>query len=178
MLVDLIVFGLLLLALFKGMRKGFIVAVFSFIASIVGLAAALKLSAVAAAYIGRSVSISERWLPVVAFMAVFLLVVLLIRLGAKALEGVVQVAMLGWLNRLGGFVFFALLYIFVFSIILFYAGELSIIKPETINSSLTYSYIQPLGPKVVAGLAAVVPVFKNMFTELELFFDSVSKSKV
>ena len=178
MLVDVIVFGLLLLALYKGMRKGFIVAIFSFIASIVGLAAALKLSAIAASYIGSSVNISARWLPVVAFMAVFLIVVLLIRLGAKALEGVVRVAMLGWLNRLGGFVFYALLYIFVFSIILFYANELGMVKKETITTSLSYSYIQPLGPKVVAGLAAVIPLFKNMFSELEHFFDGVSKTKV
>ncbi len=175
MLIDLIVFVLLLLALFKGLRKGFIVAIFSFIAAIIGLAAALKLSALAAAYIGSSVSISDRWLPVVAFLAVFFIVVLLVRLGAKAIEGVVRVAMLGWLNRLGGFVFYALLYIFVFSIILFYASEVGFVKKETIDASLTYHLIQPLGPKVIAGLGVVVPIFKNMFTELEHFFDHVSK---
>jgi membrane protein required for colicin V production len=176
MLIDILVFMLLLLALFKGMRKGFIVAVFSFIASIIGLAAALKLSAIAASYIGSTVNISQRWLPVLAFMAVFFIVVLLVRLGAKALEGVVRFAMLGWLNKIGGFIFYALLYIFIFSIILFYATRVGIIKQETIKASQTYGYIQPLGPKVIAGLGAVIPLFQNMFGELEHFFDNVSKN--
>ena len=71
MLIDIVAFILLLLAIYKGWTKGFIVAVFSFIAFIVGLAAALKLSAVVAAYIGESVSVSQRWLPVIAFLLVF-----------------------------------------------------------------------------------------------------------
>jgi membrane protein required for colicin V production len=157
------------------MRKGFIVAIFSLIASIVGLAAAVKLSTVAATFISSSVTISQRWLPVVAFMLVFILVVFLVRLGARALEGAVQLAMLGWLNKLGGFIFYALLYIFIFSLILFYGSETGFIKQDAINASNTYGYIQPLGPKVIGWLSAVIPIFKNMFTELEVFFENVSK---
>ena len=175
MLIDLIVFVLLLMALYKGLRKGFIVAVFSFVASIVGLAAAVKLSTVAAYYIRNSVQISDRWLPVVAFMVVFLLVVFLVRLGAKAVEGFIRLAMLGWLNKIGGFILYALLYIFIFSTILFYGSQVGFIKQDSINASQTYAYIQPLGPKVIGWLGAVVPLFKNMFVELEHFFESVSK---
>ena len=81
--------------------------------------------------------------------------------------------MLGWLNRLGGILLYALLYIFVFSIILFYADSLGLIKPETVEASSTYSIIRPMGPQVVRGLAAIVPLFKGMFTELEAFFEGV-----
>ncbi len=44
MLIDIIVVILLVMAIFKGLRKGLIVAVFSFLAFLIGLAAALKLS--------------------------------------------------------------------------------------------------------------------------------------
>lgn len=175
MLIDIIALVLLVVAIFKGLSRGFIVAFFSLVAFIVGLAAAIKLSAVAATYIGRSVNISERWLPVLAFVVVFLIVVFLVRLGARAIEGVVRMAMLGWLNRLGGVLFYALLYLFIYSLILFYATRINVIKPETAQASATYSYIAPLGPKVIEGLSAVVPLFENMFQELELFFDGVSK---
>ena len=173
MLIDIIVFVLLIWAAFKGFRKGLILALFSFLAFIVGLAAAIKLSAVAAGYIGNAVNISQRWLPVLAFVVVFIIVVLLVKLGAKLIEGAVSMMLLGWLNRLGGAVFYALLYIFIFSIILFYADGVGIIKPETAQQSGTYGYIRPLGPYVVKGLAAVVPLFKGMFTELEGFFEGV-----
>jgi membrane protein required for colicin V production len=171
MFIDLIVAVLLVLALYKGWRKGLIVGVFSFLAFIIGLAAAIKLSAVAATYIGEAVNISQRWLPVVAFAVVFLLIVLLVRLGAKALEGVVTVALLGWANKLGGIILFIVLYLFIFSILLFYAAQVHLINEQTAQASVTYAYLQPLGPKVINGLGVVLPFFKNMFGELLQFFD-------
>jgi len=58
MLIDLIFALLLVMAIIKGYQKGFIVAFFSIIAFIIGLAAALKLSAVVAEYLIQSVNIS------------------------------------------------------------------------------------------------------------------------
>lgn len=174
MLIDLIAFCLVLLALFKGLQKGLVVALFSFLAFVIGLAAALKLSAVAAAYIGDAVSVSQRWLPVLAFLAVFIIVVLLIRLGAKLIEGALQIAMLGWLNKLGGVFFYALIYFFIFSVLLFYATQLNIIKPATTDSSFSYSFIQPIGPRIINVLGAVLPLFKDLFSELLQFFDDAA----
>ena len=173
MLIDIIVIILLILAAYKGFRNGLILALFSFLAFIIGLAAAIKLSAVAAGYIGSAVNVSQKWLPVLAFAVVFIIVVLLVKLGAKLVEGAVSMMMMGWLNRVGGMLFYALLYIFIFSIILFYADGVGLIKPETAAASGSYPYIRPLGPQVVKGLAAVVPLFKGMFTELEAFFEGV-----
>ena len=85
MFIDFIVVVLLIIAIFKGLSKGLIVGIFSFLAIIIGLAAALKLSALAASYLGENVNISQRWLPVIAFAVVFIIIVLLVRLAAKAL---------------------------------------------------------------------------------------------
>jgi membrane protein required for colicin V production len=177
MLIDIIVFILLIMAVFKGLRNGLIVAVFSFLAIIIGLAAALKLSVAMAAYIGDNVAVSQRWLPFVAFIVVFIIVVLLIRLGAKLLQGAVQMVMLGWVNRIGGAVFYVLIYFFIFSIILFYATQLNLIKPATTEASITYGFIQPFGPKVINVLGSIIPFFKNMFQELLHFFDAVAETK-
>ncbi|MGZ8537185.1 MAG: CvpA family protein [Flavisolibacter sp.] len=174
MIIDIIVIILLIFAIFKGLLNGLVVAVFSFLAFVIGLAAALKLSTVVAEYLGTNTNISQRWLPVLAFAIVFLIVVFLVRLGSKAIEGMLKLAMLGWLNKIGGLIFYALLYLFIFSVILFYAAQLNIVKPETIEDSTTYSYIQPIGPKVISGLGAILPFFKDMFAELELFFGKLS----
>lgn len=173
MLIDVVFLVLMLLAVFKGLRNGLIVALFSLIGFIVGLAIAVKFSALAAEHIRHTVNIAERWLPLVAFVVVFVGVLLLVRLGARALQGVIEVAMLGWLNRLGGVLFYALLYIFIFSIVLFYFTQTHFINAEAAQASVTYPYIEPLGPKVIDGLSAVVPLFKNMFTELEAYFKGV-----
>lgn len=174
MLIDVIALLLLILSIYKGFRKGLIIAVFSFVAFIVGLAAALKLSAAAAVYIGNSVNISQRWLPVLAFLVIFFLVALLVRLGAKMIEGIVQMAMLGWANRLGGIFFYILIYFFIFSILLFYASQLHLIKPATTASSIVYPYIQPMAPKIMSVLGSAIPVFRDMFDQLLHFFQNIS----
>jgi membrane protein required for colicin V production len=175
MILDIIVAVILILAVIKGYRQGLIVALFSVVAFIIGLAAALKLSVVVAGYIGQAVKISDKWLPIISFAVVFLIVVFLVSLGAKFIQKTVEFAMLGWLNRLSGILLYAGLYILIFSILIFYADKLGFIKPETKNESVTYAYIQPWGPKLMEGLGKIIPIFKGMFNDLEDFFDGVSK---
>lgn len=175
MFIDFIAIAIIIISIIKGFRNGLVVAIFSLLAFIIGLAAAIKLSAVVAEYLGTNTNISQRWLPILAFAIVFFVVVLLVRLGAKAIEGGLRMAMLGWPNKLGGVVFYLLLYFFIFSIILFYATQLHIIKPETVQTSVTYPIIYPIAPIVMDALGSVVPSFKNMFGELENFFGQLSK---
>ena len=175
MFIDFIAVGLIILAFIKGFQKGLIVAIFSLLAFIIGLAAAIKLSSAVAVYLGTNTNISHRWLPVIAFAFVFFIVALLVRLGAKLIERGLRMVMLGWANKLGGIIFYLMLYLFVFSTILFYATQLHLIKPETIQTSTTYPIIYPLAPVLLDTVGTIVPFFKNMFGELEIFFDNVSK---
>ena len=175
MILDILFFIVLILAVIKGYQRGLIIGIFSFIAVIIGLAAAMKLSAVIAGYIGSAVNVSGRWLPVISFAVVFLIVVLLIRWGANAIDKAVEVVKLGWLNKLGGIILYACLSITIFSVVLFYFELTKMIKPETIQESVTYSFVQPWGPKAINGFGTLIPVFKDMFSDLQNFFDGMSK---
>ncbi|MEI2740643.1 MAG: CvpA family protein [Chitinophagaceae bacterium] len=178
MLLDLIFAVLIVFAVLRGYQRGLIVGLFSLVAVIIGLAAAMKLSAVVAGYIGKAVKVSDEWLPIISFAIVFLIVILLIRLGANAIERTIEVAMLGWVNKIGGIVLFAAIYTVVFSVLLFYAEQVKLIQPETINKSVTYSFVQPWGPKAINGFGSIIPVFKDMFGELEQFFGGVAREIV
>jgi membrane protein required for colicin V production len=175
MIVDLVFAILMILALIQGYRRGLIVAVFSFISIIIGLAAAIKLSAVVAERLGHSIKVSDRWLPIISFAIVFIIVIILIRLGAKAIQKLTEAIMLGWANRLGGIILYVMIYTTVFSILLFYAAQIKIIKPEVIEASNSYTFIQPWGPKAINGLASVFPLFKDMFIQLEDFFSGIPR---
>ena len=175
MLLDIIFAVVIVLAILKGYRSGLVVGLFSLVAVIIGLAAAMKLSTVVAGYIGKAVKVSDEWLPVISFAVVFFIVILLIRLGAGAIEKTVEVAMLGWVNKIGGVILFAAIYTVVFSVLLFYAEQMKLVEPEAINKSVTYSFVQPWGPKAINGFGTIIPIFKDMFGELEQFFDGVAK---
>jgi len=172
-MIDIVFAILMVIACVKGYQKGLIIALFSIIAFIIGLAAALKLSTVVAHWINGQASVSTKWLPFISFALVFFAVVLLVGWTGKLIEKTFQMALLGWVNRLGGMVFYAALYIIIFSVFLFYAEKVHLIEPAAIHASQSYGFVQPWGPIVIDGFGKIIPLFKDMFTELESFFDTI-----
>jgi membrane protein required for colicin V production len=177
MFIDILVLIFLVIAVIKGLRRGLIVAVFSFFAFIAGIAAAMKLSVVVADYLKDSVNISAKWLPFISFAVVFIGVVLLVRWVASIVESTVEMAMMGWANKIGGVVLFTILYMFTLSVVLFFVQKVKLISDETIANSTTWPFLQPLGPWVIDGIGKLIPVFKDMFTELSNFFDGLAKQQ-
>lgn len=175
MIIDVAFLLTMLVAIFKGFRKGFIIGVFSLLAFIIGLAAALKLSAIVAKYLEQNVMTATKWLPVLSFFLVFIVVVLLVGLGARVIKKTFDLAMLGWLDRLLGIILYVILYTIIFSIILFFAEKMLLLKPQVISDSNTYNYIAPWGPKVINNLGNIIPIFKDMFTQLQSFFENLGK---
>ena len=144
MVIDLLFLGMMAIAVFKGLRNGLIVAIFSIVGWILGLIAAFKFSDVAARYLEGTLHLSTRTLHIVSFVLVFLLVMLLVNLGAKLIEKTFQLALLGWANRLGGIFFYVLLYTLIFSVMIYFAGRVKLISEETIASSRVYPWIEPI----------------------------------
>jgi len=175
MIVDIAFVILMIVAIFKGLSKGLIVAIFSFLGFIIGLAAAVKLSSVVAAYLGRHVFTGSRWLPVISFLLVFIVVILLVGWGARLVRKIVDIAMLGWLDRIGGMVLYMIIYTLIFSVLLFFAVKIMWLKASVTRDSVVYSAIAPWGPRVIDHIGNVIPFFKDMFLELEKFFEAVAK---
>jgi membrane protein required for colicin V production len=168
---------MLIMAVIKGLRRGLIIAVFSILAFIAGIAAAMKLSVVVAGYLKDSVNVSAKWLPVLSFIIVFVAVVLLVRLIARLLEKSVEMVLMGWANKIGGILLYIVLYMFLLSVLLFFAQQIKLFSDSTLAQSVTGPWIQPLGPWVIDGFGKLIPVFKDMFTELSNFFAGLAPSK-
>jgi membrane protein required for colicin V production len=175
MLIDVIFILVLIMAIFNGLRRGFVVGIFSFLGVIIGLAAALKLSVVVARYLEHSVVAATKWLPLISFILVLILVIILVGLLARLIKKALHLALLGWLDSLGGMLLYIVLYTIVFSIFLFYAEKLMLLSPDVIANSKTYPYVAPWGIKVMDNIGKIIPIFKDMFAELEAFFSALAK---
>jgi membrane protein required for colicin V production len=173
--IDIVFAIILVIAIYKGYSRGLIVAIFSFVGVTIGLAGALKLTNVAVLYAQDHWGMHSRWLPVLCFAALFLGIVLLIRLLATMLQGLVEIAMMGWLNKLGGIILYSAIFIIVYSILLWIANQLYWLSPEIKLQSRIYPYIANLGPAVIDSLGAIIPLFKGIFTDLQSFFDHAAK---
>jgi len=170
MKIDVFFLLLMVLAVFRGVRHGFIISVCSFLAIFIGLAAAVRLSASVADHLSNSVHHPGRWWPAVAFLLIFAGVVIVVRLGAGLAGKAVDLAMMGWLNKLAGVLLYAVIYTIILSVVLFYAVELDLIGPRTLSSSVIYPFIRPWGRVVIDEFGKFVPWFKGMFVHLEDFF--------
>jgi membrane protein required for colicin V production len=174
-LIDLLFLLQMVFAVIKGLQKGFIIALFSIVGWIIGLAAAMKLSTVVAGYLDESTNISAKWLPFISFILVFMLVVFLIQLGASLLHKTAESMALAPLNRLGGVILYVLLYAIIFSIVLFFAIQMNLLSDESIRDSRVYPWVQPIGPFVINSMGNIIPFFQDMFKELQNFFEDLSQ---
>ena len=175
MVLDIISAIILIGALFKGYTKGFIIALFSFVALLIGLTAATKLSAVVASKIGHGTGITASWLPFVSFLLIMIAVTLIVRLVAGMFQKAAELVLLGWANKLAGILLFGAIYLTIWSVVLFYGDKLHLITDATKSASKTYSYIAPWGPKVLDSIGEVIPFFKDMFTSLGAHFETLGK---
>jgi membrane protein required for colicin V production len=160
----------MVIAVFKGFSRGMIAAAFSFAAFFIGLAAALKLSAMVAGYLQDSFNRPTAWWPVIAFVLVFLVVSGLVKMAAGVLEKTIDFVMLGWINKIGGFLLYALLYTLIFSVALFYFDQLMHISEQVKQQSKVYAYIEPWGEWSMNALGNLIPWFKDVFRDMQEFF--------
>jgi membrane protein required for colicin V production len=144
MLIDILFLGMMAIAVFKGIRNGLIVAIFSIVGWILGIIAAFKFADLAADYLKGSLNMSPTTLYILSFILVFLLVMLLVNLGARLVEKTVELAFMGWINRLGGIFFYVLLYTLIFSVMIYFAERVKLISDETIAASRVYPWVKPV----------------------------------
>ena len=168
MKIDVLFLLLMVLAVFRGVKHGFIISVCSVLAIFIGLVAAMQLSASVAARLSNSAH--DRWWPALAFLLIFLGVVIVVRLGARLAEKAVDLAMMGWLNKLAGVLLYAAIYTIILSVVFFYAVQLHLIATRTLSSSVTYRFVRPWGRVVIDEFGKFVPWFKGIFVRLEDFF--------
>ncbi len=174
-MIDIITTVLLVVAVIRGLRQGLVMALFSLLAYVIGLAAALKLSAVVAAYLERHMELPSRWLPVLSFLLVFAGVVILVRFAGKLVGESLEWALMGWANKLAGAVGYGLLYMLIWSVLLFYAQQLQLLKPATLANSLSWPWVGPLAPELFTWMGKLIPLLKDSFATLQHFFGQVAE---
>jgi len=173
-MIDVFFLVLMFFACLKGMKKGFINALFFSAGFFIGVAAAIKFSAIVASSLSTNGHLNGKWLPFLSFVLVFSIVVISMHYLGKLFQKTSELIMMGWLNKIGGICLFVLLYGITFSVLLFYANQLHLLKKETINASNFYPYISPLAPDVINAMGKIIPFFKDLFVQLEGYFNSVS----
>ena len=176
MVLDIIAILLIIIFFIRGYMKGIIVAVFSVLAIVLGIICALKLSELLATWLFEKGFVTTGWAQIISYIILFVGVVWIVRLIAKAIEKSMEAVMLGWVNKALGGLFFAFIAVMAWSTLLWLGNEMKVIAPEQIAKSKTYEYIAPLAPMVADKVGVLWPMAKDVFTDLEDFFKHVNEN--
>lgn len=115
--IDIILLGILIIALIRGFVKGFIMQLAGLVALLLGIYVAIRFSA----FLGEYFSSRVKWNPVVirwlSFTILFTLVVIAVHFTGKGVEKLAKITQLSFLNRLAGAVFSAIKTIFILAVL-------------------------------------------------------------
>lgn len=103
--LDIILILPLLYGAWKGYKKGLIIELFTLLAMLVGLYAAINFSDYMVEILKENLNITGQYLPVVAFVCTFLIIGAMVYFLGKVLEKVIKVVQLSALNKFGGICF-------------------------------------------------------------------------
>lgn len=146
--IDIVILVLLLLGAINGFRKGIINQGVSVVALLLGVWGAIHFSSFTAKWLVEKFNLSGEYMPVVAFIVTFVLVVVAVHFVGKLVQKLAEAVALGWLNRLAGMLVGVMLWGFVVSVVLSVGNKFDIPKPEVRDKSILYAPVAKLAPAI------------------------------
>ncbi|MBR1927164.1 MAG: CvpA family protein [Bacteroidales bacterium] len=141
-IIDIIILCCVVPAAIRGISKGFVSQAFSLVALIAGAWLSFKFSGTVGDWLVSFVELPTSVLHVIAFALILLVVMLVVHIAGKAVEKVLKVVMLGWLNKLLGAVFAILKAGLVVGLIIILFDSINsaipLARESTINGSILY----------------------------------------
>lgn len=150
--IDIIILIILAWGAFRGFTQGFVLQIVTFIALILGIWASLYFADDMSVFLTRNFDVTGKYLPVLSFVLIFVLVIVIAHLIGMLLTRFLEMAKLGWLNRLGGIAFGVLKMAFIVSVLLTLHNRMKermhIISENQVKTSLLYKPISGIAPAV------------------------------
>ncbi len=151
--LDIIFIIILLYGIIKGVIKGFVVEVASFVGVILGIYLAKYNSATLALFLNGLLNIAEEYNQAIAFVTIFVLVILICHILAKIVDKTLKLVMLGWLNKLLGaalgFIKYALIISIILNVLTGFNLSDKFLSSEKKEGSFLYKPLEKIVPEIM-----------------------------
>ena len=102
--IDIVILACFLPAVVMGLKDGFIRQLVALAVVVLGIWLSVRFSDTVGAWLTERFKIEPFWVKTLSFVSIFIVTALVLNLVGKLLEKVLDIALLGWLNRLLGLV--------------------------------------------------------------------------
>ncbi len=155
---DIFVLVLLGIGAFRGFKKGLLIEIIGIVAFIIAIVASFKLLHVGIDFLIHRFGSFSHLIPYIAFIMIFLLVLVGISLLGRMVKKILDYTLLGSIDNFAGGVVGILKMAIAISILLWLTQTVGFTLPESIRqNSKLYEIISPLGPKVVSIIGSLIP---------------------
>lgn len=156
--IDIVIAILLVVFGLGGWRKGIITEAATLLGLGIGLYGAFHFSDFTAERLVEYVEVDPKYLNIIAFVVTFIVLAILVNLLGRLVSKVVRTINLGFVDRLGGFLFGIAKGLLICSLVVMLLNTLQlkgIVKDKTRQESVLYPYVEKAVPYVYQGFDLV-----------------------
>lgn len=150
--IDIILVAIFIFAGFKGYTRGFVAQLASLAGLLLGIWGAIKFSDFTASLLAEHLNLTTEYLPLIAFAVTFAAIVIAVHFMGKLVEGLFNLAFLGFANSILGVVFGVLKTAFILSVIIVIIEKadtrVNILPKNISEKTIFYRPISRLAPAV------------------------------
>lgn len=172
MIIDIIAGIAIVLGFVRGYSKGIIGTVFTLVGLILAIVGSMKLSPLFINTMENLMPDSPRLAYILGFLGTFILIFLLIVFIGKRLEGLFKITKLNFINKLVGGAITAMLFLLVYSSILWFLNQARLISEPQKDQSITYYQLEPIPEMARDQFTAMKPVFQEFWNKTIEVFDT------
>ena len=167
-MLDLIIIVFLAMGAYSGYKQGLFISILSIVAFVIAVILAFHLMDWGAGILAERVDQLTFFLPFVAFLMIFLGVILIIRGLAYLVKKTLDFTILGSVDSIAGGILGIFKTAFILSLLLWIANSFEFfVSQEWISDSQSYDFIQPIAPFVITYLDQFTPIIKDTIAGIQ-----------
>ena len=174
-----IMFGIMvLIGFYIGFSRGIIKTVLSVLSLVFGFMAGIKFAGPMTTFLKQTTGQDTPLMFLAGFFLSFAIVMILIRMFAKALESILQSANINIINQIMGGLLTAIVMVFLYSYILWFAEQSHLIDNTTRVQSKTYVYVEKFPNQAKKVFVQIKPIIKDFWDQSMDMMDQLEEMGV
>lgn len=159
-ILDIIILICLVPSIIQGLRKGFISQAISIVSIVAGVWASANFANLVSDWLAQYLEAPEQVLRIVSFAIIMIVVFIILGLIGKLLHGIIQLVMLGWVNRLLGAAFAFAKAILILGVLILVFNSINanfnLVDAKVLEESVLYPIIKDISDIVFPYLKSIL----------------------
>jgi membrane protein required for colicin V production len=178
MVIDIIFLLTAAYGFYTGYSRGIINTVFTVLSWMFGVMAALKFAPGMTRFLESTLNNTNPMMFVAGSLLSFVLMMVLIRMIGSTLQEMLQAANVNMVNQFAGGGLMALIFSFVFSVLLWFGDQARLVNEPAKRESFTYPLLKDLPAQGKMAIQTFVPIFKEFWANSSDAFDRIRDMSV